>query len=160
MCSVHMAQCLVRRFKYKLLGTKQEVVVEPINWSDKPYLGWLTLFVASGTLVCCVIPIVLVTLGFGAVAASLAYNIPSLVFLAEHKIWTLSLSALFLGFLAWMIWRPNQKCPTDAQLAAVCQQAKRWNQRIFWLSVVFWSIGFFSVCCCCLYGNYWICKRG
>jgi mercuric ion transport protein len=84
-----------------------------------------------------------VSLGFGAVAASLSYNIPGLMFLAEHKMWTLSLSALLLGFLAWLIWRPNQACPADAQLAALCQQAKRWNQYIFWLGVAFWSIGFF-----------------
>jgi len=138
-----MAQCLVRQYSYKLLVKLQEVVVEPSRWSDNSHLRWLTLFVASGTLVCCVLPIVLVSLGFGAVAASLAYNIPGLVFLAEHKMWTLSLSALLLGFLAWLIWRPNQQCPADVQLAAVCQQAKRWNKRIFWSSIAIWSIGFF-----------------
>jgi mercuric ion transport protein len=141
--SVRMAQCLVRQYSYKMLVKLQEAVVEPVKWSDKPYLRWLTLLVASGTLVCCVLPIVLVSLGFGAVAASLAYNIPGLVVLAEYKMWTLSLSAVLLGFLAWLIWRPNQACPADAQLAALCQQARRWNHRIFWLSVVIWSIGFF-----------------
>jgi len=117
--------------------------VEPLKLSNKPYLRWLTLFVASGTLVCCVLPIVLVSLGFGAVAASLAYNIPGLVFLAEHKIWTLGLSALLLGFLAWVIWQPDQSCPADAELAAYCQKAKRWNKGIFRLTAFIWFIGFF-----------------
>ena len=143
MCSVRMAQCLVRQYSYEMLVKLQEVVVEPSRWSDNSHLRWLTLFVASGTLVCCVLPIVLVSLGFGAVAASLAYNIPGLVFLAEHKMWTLSLSALLLGFLAWLIWRPNQQCPADARLAAACQQAKRWNKRVFCLSVAIWWVGFF-----------------
>jgi len=89
---------------------------------------------------------VLVTLGFGAVVASLNYNIPGLVFIAEHQAWTLAVSALFLVFLAWVIWRPNQTCPADPDLALQCQQAKKWNQRIFWLSVIIWLIGFlFSV---------------
>ncbi len=113
------------------------------KWSDKSYLRWLTLFVTSGTLLCCALPILLVTLGFGAVVASLNYNIPGLLFLAEHQSWTLGLSAILLLFLAWIIWRPNQNCPSDPDLAQQCQQAKRCNQRIFGFSVVIWSIGFF-----------------
>lgn len=110
---------------------------------DKSYLRWLTLFITSSTLLCCALPILLVSLGFGAVVASLNYNIPGLVFLAEHKLWTLSLSAFLLLFLAWVIWRPNQSCPANPELAEHCQTAKRWNKRIFWLSVVIWSVGFF-----------------
>lgn len=111
---------------------------------DKSYLKWLTLFITSSTLLCCALPILLVSLGFGAVVASLNYNIPALVFLAEYKLWTLSLSALLLIFLAWVVWRPNQFCPADPELAAHCQTAKRWNKRIFWLSVIIWCIGFFA----------------
>ncbi len=114
------------------------------NWSDMPWLRWVTLFITSGTLLCCALPILLVSLGFGAIVASLNYNIPGLVFLAEHKYWTLTLSALLLLFLAWVIWRPNQSCPTDPELAARCETAKRWNQRIFWLSTTIWGFGFFT----------------
>ena len=110
---------------------------------DKPYLRWVTLFVTSGTLLCCALPVVLVSMGFGAVVASLNYNIPGLVFLAENKFWTLSLAALLLVVMAWVVWRPNQTCPTDPELAAVCEAAKNWNQRIFWISAVIWSVGFF-----------------
>ena len=114
-----------------------------LNLQDRPSLKWLTLFFTSGTLLCCALPIVLVSIGFGAAVASLNYNIPGLVLLAEHKLLTLSLPALLLLFLAWVIWRPNQVCPTDPQLAANCKKAKHWNQRVFWLSVVIWMIGFF-----------------
>ena len=110
---------------------------------DKPYLRWVTLFVASGTLLCCALPILLVSMGFGAVVASLNYNIPGLMFLAEQKIWTLSLAAALLMFMAWVIWRPNQACPADPKLAAACQAMKNWNQRIFWVSGMVWGIGFF-----------------
>ncbi|MDX8379957.1 MAG: hypothetical protein R8K48_07960 [Gallionella sp.] len=117
--------------------------VDKAQWQDKPYLRGLTLFITSGTLLCCALPILLVSLGFGAVVASLNYHIPGLIFLAEQKLWTLSLSALLLVFLAWVIWRPNQTCPVDPELAASCKQAKKWNQRIFWLSVAVWGVGFF-----------------
>lgn len=117
--------------------------MDRFDWTDRPYLRWLTLFVSGGTLICCALPIVLVTMGFGAVAASLSYNVPGLVFLAENKAWTLGLSALLLLLLAWIVWRPGQTCPTDPQLAAYCARAKTWNRRIFGYSVIIWSIGFF-----------------
>ncbi|QFU22159.1 hypothetical protein FM038_008335 [Shewanella eurypsychrophilus] len=111
---------------------------------EKPYLKWVALFVASGTLICCALPILLVSLGFGAVVASLNYEIPALLFLAEYKIWTLLLAALVLIILAWVIWRPNQACPSDPSLAALCQKTKQWNKRVFWFSSAIWFIGFFT----------------
>lgn len=111
---------------------------------DKPYLRWITLFLTSGTLLCCALPILLVTVGFGSVAAAMSYNIPGLTFLAEHKLWTLSFSFFFLLFLAWIIWRPNQSCPIDPAQALACAGAKKWNKRIFILSVFIWGIGFFA----------------
>ncbi|PHS37134.1 MAG: hypothetical protein COB07_11310 [Sulfurovum sp.] len=83
------------------------------DFLDKPYLRWVTLFLTSGTLLCCALPILLVTVGFGSVAAAMSCNIPGLTFLAEHKLWTLLFSFLFLLFLAWIIWRPNQSFPID-----------------------------------------------
>lgn len=113
---------------------------------NRAYLKWLILFVSSSTLLCCALPILLVTLGFGAVVASINYNIPALVFLAENKLWSLGLSAILLLLLAWVIWRPNQSCPIDPELARYCQQSKRWNKRFFWLSVTIWVTGFtFSI---------------
>ena len=117
--------------------------MDRINWRVTPHLRWLTLFVASGTLLCCALPIVLVSMGFGAVVASLNFNIPVLVLLAEHKLWTLGLSAALLVILAWVIWRPNQACPADPELAAICQTTQKWNQRIFWISLFIWVTGFF-----------------
>lgn len=125
------------------LAAIREVVVEQIKWRDKSYLSWLTLFLSGGTLVCCALPILLVSMGFGAIAASLTFNIPGLIFLAENKLWTLSLVALLMLILAWIIWRPNQSCPADPELAKTCQKTKVWNRRIFYLSLFIWIIGFF-----------------
>ena len=120
--------------------------MELSSWSDKPYLRWLTLFITGSTLLCCALPILLVSLGFGAVVANLNYNIPGLVFLAEYKFWTLGLSALLMLILAWVIWRPIQNCPVDPALASICQKSKQWNKRLFKISIAIWLIGiFFSV---------------
>lgn len=113
---------------------------------DKSWLRWVTLFTTSSTLLCCALPILLVSLGLGSVVASMNYNIPGMFWLAQHKYWTLTISALMLSFLAWMIWRPNQSCPSDPELAQYCESSKKWNKRIFWVSVIAWSIGvFFSL---------------
>ena len=61
--------------------TRSEEIVEGKNW------GWLVLFATSTTLVCCALPIMLVTVGFGAVSAALFSNLPFLVTLAKFKLW-------------------------------------------------------------------------
>ena len=139
-----MVQSHVHRSSYKMHDKLWEVaVVDKVKWQEKSYLRWLVLLVTSGTLLFCALPILLVSLGFGALVASMNYNIPGLLFLSEHELWTLGLSSLLLLFLAWVIWRPNQVCPAAPELAAYCLKAKHWNQRIFWLSVSIWTAGFF-----------------
>ena len=139
-----MAQYPAHRFKSRAHVQAVIVNMPDNNILEKTYLKWLTLFIASGTLLCCALPILLVTLGFGALVASLNYNIPELLFLAEHKVWTLTLAAIILLLLAWLNWRPNQHCPAEPDLAALCQKSKRLNKRIFWLSAIIWFIGFFT----------------
>ncbi len=105
-------------------------------------LGWLTLFSSSGTLICCALPIALVTLGLGASLASLTNAFPFLIFLSLHKIWVFAFSALMLILSGFLLYRPGRTCPTDPDLAAKCETAHRWNKRIFKLSVVIWTTGF------------------
>jgi len=107
-------------------------------------LKWLTLLIAGSTLLCCALPILLVSLGLGATVASLNFNVPGLYFLAEHKVWTFSISAVLLLFLVWIIWRPNQSCPNDPELAKYCETSKKWNKRVFFLSVAIWLTSFFA----------------
>jgi mercuric ion transport protein len=104
-------------------------------------LSWLTLLASSGTLLCCALPILLVSLGFGAVVASLTTSLPILVTLAEYEAWMFSVSALLLGITAWTLWIRPRQCPGDPQLAARCAQAGVWNRRVFWMASVIWLVG-------------------
>jgi len=136
-CIAPMGLCLVHQFK-------KETHANPwVNVVDKSWLRWVTLFTASSTLLCCAIPILLVSLGLGTVVASMNFNIPGLFWLAQNKFISLAISGLLLTFLAWMIWRPNQSCPNDIELANYCESSKEWNKRIFLLSVIIWVIGVF-----------------
>lgn len=106
--------------------------------------GWLILLASSATLVCCVIPIVLVSLGLGALVAALYGNIPFLSFLGIYKSWTFAVTAAILLLAAWALYRPGRTCPADPALAKACSSAHRWNTRLFWVSVLLWSISFLS----------------
>jgi len=106
--------------------------------------SWLTLFASSGTLICCALPIILVTFGMGSVVAAMTSTFPLLIVLSQHKIWLFVLSGSMLALSAWFIYRPNQVCPIEPALAKICNTSKIWNKRLYWLSVAIWSIGFFA----------------
>ncbi len=106
--------------------------------------GWLILITSSTTLVCCVIPIVLVSLGMGAVVAALYGSLPFLSFIGLHKDWTFIITALILVLAAWALYRPGRVCPADDTLAKACTSAHKWNTRLLWLSITFWFAGFFA----------------
>lgn len=105
---------------------------------------WLALFATTGTLICCALPIVLVTLGLGATVAALTSSFPFLVTLSEHKAWVFAGSGALLGLSGWLLYRPGRACPADPELGELCNRAQVWNRRIYWTSVTLWAIGFFA----------------
>lgn len=108
----------------------------PRTWS------WLLLFTTSGTLICCAIPITLVSLGLGAVVASMASTAPWLVTLSLYKGWMFTISGGLIALSAWAVYRPGRTCPSDPNLAAACERADKWNRRFIWFSGAMWLIGF------------------
>lgn len=107
-------------------------------------LGWATLFASTGTLVCCALPIILVTLGLGATVAALTNAVPLLIKISEYKTWVFAGAGLLLVLSAWVMYRPNRACPADPKLARICAQTLKWNRRILWTSATVWGIGFFA----------------
>ena len=104
--------------------------------------GWLTIFASTTTLFCCALPILLVTLGLGAVSAAMFANVPFLTFLAKHEPWLFLFSFCMLAVSAWSVYRPSRTCPTDPELAAQCAKADMWNKRVLIVSSTIWAIGF------------------
>lgn len=111
-------------------------ISKPLSWS------WLLLFTTSGTLLCCAIPITLVSLGLGAAVATMASTAPWLITLSMYKGWMFLASGLLITLSAWAVYRPGRICPTDPALAAACQRADRWNRLFIWLAGGMWAIGF------------------
>lgn len=109
---------------------------KPRKWA------WIVLFTSATTLVCCALPILLVSLGLGAVVATLFANLPFLVTLAQQKAWIFAASGGVLMLTAWLLYRPGRACPLDPELAQQCEKAHRWNTRLFWVSAGIWVAGF------------------
>lgn len=80
----------------------------------------LTLFTSGGTLVCCALPITLVTLGFGSAVIGLTGAFPWLITLSQHKAWVFAVSATLLVFGGWMIHHRGRSCPADPRLGRLC----------------------------------------
>lgn len=117
-------------------STKSEVVLK------ETALGWLTLFAASGTLICCALPIILVALGLGATVAAFTSSFPLLITIAQHKTWVFTGSGALLLLSGWAMYRSRRNCPADPELARVCEWAQVWNRRILWSAAVIWGVGF------------------
>lgn len=89
-------------------------------WSGLALLG------SSATLVCCVIPAILVALGFGATVAGAISAIPQLTLLSENKALVFGLAGVLIGLSFWARSRPEaQSCPSDPELARACMRARR-----------------------------------
>ncbi len=105
-------------------------------------LGWVSLFASASTWICCALPILLVTMGAGAILAGITSQFPVLIVLGALKYWMFGISGVLLAAAAGLIWRSGQHCPTDPLLARQCQRLQRWNKRILWVSMIVWFIGF------------------
>ena len=95
-------------------------------------LSLLALAASGGTLVCCVLPAVMVALGAGAALAGLVTAVPQLVWLSEHKGLVFGVAGAMLGLAGVALWHSRGlPCPTDQRLARTCSRLRR-------ISVVLW----------------------
>lgn len=107
-------------------------------------LSTLSLFTSLGTLVCCALPALFVTLGAGAALAGFISTIPWLVSLSKYKAWTFGISGvilLFVGFIRF--FTRNTLCPTDLRKSESCARLRKISGLIYWLSVGVYALGFF-----------------
>jgi len=115
-----------------------------MKWDRHAALSWLTLFLSSGTLICCALPILLVMLGLGAVVSTVVAQLPFLITLTRYKAWLFLSSALLLVIAGWFVVRPAKSCPIDPKLNRQCERMKVWNRWVWGLALVLWLIGFFT----------------
>lgn len=100
-------------------------------------LSLLSLVAASGTLVCCVLPAVMVALGAGAALAGLVTAVPPLIWLSEHKALVFATAGGMLGLSGVLLWRARAlPCPSDPVLARTCARLRSLSHRLWWVAAV------------------------
>jgi hypothetical protein len=108
------------------------------------FINYLTLFGSAGTLLCCALPALLVSLGLGAVMAGLAGNVPGLIWLSEKKAYVFGFAMTMLIFNGWLIWRNrNAPCPLDPKLRDACLKGRKFSRITYFVSLGIFLIGFY-----------------
>ena len=110
----------------------------------KNALSYFTLFSSTGTLLCCALPALLVTIGAGGVMASIYANVPGYITFAQNKSLLFLLVAVLLlinGLILWL--NRNAPCPVDATKAEICMKSRKISRTIYFISLGIYCVGFF-----------------
>ena len=92
-----------------------------------------TLVASSATLICCVLPAVLV----GMVSA-----IPQLVWLSEHKAWVFGIAGVMLLAAGAMLWHARSlPCPVDPVAARSCTRLRGISAVLYWIALGSYALG-------------------
>jgi len=89
------------------------------------WLAFAALLTSASTLLCCVLPAVMIAVGAGAALAGLVSNVPQLIWLSEHKALTFGVAGGMLVIAGIAVWYGRQSpCPADPDLARACARLR------------------------------------
>ena len=101
-----------------------------------------SLLASSATLLCCVLPAVLVSLGAGATVVGLVSAFPQLVWLSEHKVAVFSVAGILLVASGILIRKARDlPCPADPAAARSCTRLRRVSAVLYGISAVSLVLG-------------------
>ena len=105
-------------------------------------LSAASLLSSAGTLVCCVLPAILVAVGAGAALAGVVTAIPQLVWLSEHKTLVFGTAFALLVVSGAATWYSRTlPCPTETSAAQACQRLRRINVALYSIALVSFALG-------------------
>lgn len=114
------------------------------NLVKTKHLSLLSLFSSGGTLICCALPALLVSLGAGAVMASVISSVPQIVWFSEHKLGVFIFAGVMLAISGLLQWQARAlPCSSDKALAELCNKTRVNSLRIYVFSVCVFLIGGF-----------------
>ena len=114
------------------------------NLVKTKHLSLLSLFTSGGTLICCALPALFVSLGAGAVMASVVTSVPQIVWFSEHKLGVFIFAGMMLSISGFIQWKARSlPCPSDKALAELCNKTRVNSLRVYFFSVCVFLIGGF-----------------
>lgn len=104
----------------------------------------LSLFTSLGTLLCCALPALLVTLGMGAALAGFISAVPWITAISDYKEIVFAVSGIIIAIAAFLQWRARHApCPAAPKKARACNMLRRFSWFILSISAVIYLTGFF-----------------
>jgi hypothetical protein len=101
-----------------------------------------SLLASTATLVCCVLPAIMVSIGAGATMVAMVSAFPQLVWLSEHKGGVFLVAGLLLLGSGVVVWRARYlPCPVDPAAARQCAQLRRFNVAIYGVALLTFATG-------------------
>jgi hypothetical protein len=104
----------------------------------------LSLFTSIGTLLCCALPALLVTLGMGAALAGLVGSAPWITAISDYKAAVFTVAGVLIALAASMQWRArNAPCPADPAKARACSRLRKVSWSVLGVAGFLYLTGFF-----------------
>lgn len=121
----------------------EKLIVKKLSFSQ--FTGtFLSLFTSFSTLICCALPVLLVTLGMGASLASLISLFPWIVVVSKYKIQIFIFAGFLLLISAYSFWQGKYlPCPSDPLKAKNCSRLRTINLIMLIISTIIYFVGFF-----------------
>lgn len=108
------------------------------------FTGYLGLFTSVGTLLCCALPALLVSLGLGASMVSLTNAFPQIIWIGEYKNFVFSFAFFMLSVSSILTYKNRDApCPIDPKLREACLRGRKYAKTVLILGWSFLSVGFF-----------------
>ena len=105
-------------------------------------VNYLALFTSTGTIFCCALPALLVSIGAGAALSFLISVFPQLVILSVYKI-QIFIGAFMMLIISGVIQYRTRSlpCPADKEQADACIRTRKVSMIIYFASVGIFIVG-------------------
>jgi len=97
-----------------------------------------------GTLLCCALPALLVTLGAGAALAGFISVAPWITAISKYKVVVFIVAGILLALSSYFLWiNRNAPCPVDEKQAKACLFLRKFSLYTIIISIIIYIVGFF-----------------
>jgi hypothetical protein len=119
----------------KFLRSKE---METNKLKSNTLIGLLSIASTSGTLICCVLPAILVTLGLGSVLVSILGNFPFLISISENKNIVFAVAGSILTLNGFILWKQRNELAPDCE--GICTIKRKFSTPLFSISVLLFCL--------------------
>lgn len=102
--------------------------------------AFISLFTSFGTLLCCALPALFVTLGFGSTFAALTSALPHFYTLTANKgtLFLVAGSCIALSFVLQRFFSVPVSCDLNGR---PCKETKTWSKPLLYTSIFIYIVG-------------------